>query len=311
MGVRFIRQPSETPNISNGDDARLFRYALGNQNGYIKNYGLELDHGINGATFEIKKGIAVIQGYEIEVDASGWSLTVEGISTTLYYVIYAEINLVTQTGEIKSQYNTGSYPSVSGGDDLTSNQSGIARMALYRFTASSSIISSVVKLVGPARYANQGIFLAEPQTEAGVIVASLVGSGWTAVQTSGTLAPGWYEVILAGGGGGGGRGASAGKGGQGGYIETRFFVPHGAGYKLMAGGGGYAGYSTGEGGGGGGGSVLDIPQIGILIISSGGGGGYGGEHPGGGGGGYGSGGGNGWAPVFDVDNGRGGGGGGI
>ena len=33
MGVLFIREPSETPNISNSADARMVRYAYGGYDG--------------------------------------------------------------------------------------------------------------------------------------------------------------------------------------------------------------------------------------------------------------------------------------
>lgn len=312
MGVRFIRKPSETPNINNSDDARIFRYALGGQNGFIKDYGSELDYTIDGSTFIINKGIAVLQGYEIEVDSSGWSVYVGTSPTKHYFVVYCEINLAAQTAEIKSVTDIGRYPSISIGDDLTSNTDGIARMELYRFTAESGLVSSVVKLIKPIGYSNNGVVFTQIPSDIISVVASLTGNGISVVQASGTLAPGWYQAALWGAGGGGGRGDLAGRGGSGGFLEECFFVPHQASYKMIAGGGGYSGYvPTNTGGGGGGGSVLDIPQLGILMIASGGGGGCSSsEYPGGGGGGYGSGGGSGFVPGFISLLGSGGSGGG-
>ena len=313
MGVRFIRQPSDTPNISNSDDARLFRYALGGQNGFIKGYGSELNYAIDGTKFVIQKGIAVLQGYEIEVDSGGWNDLDVGTSPTLhYFTVYCEVNLVAQTASIRSEKDIGGYPSISAGDDLTANTDGTAQMVLYKFTAKSGLVSSVVKLIEPINYSNNGVVFTQIPSDIISTIASLVGNGVSVVQASGTLAPGWYEAVLIGAGGGGGRGDLAGQGGTGGFLEERFFVPHQASYKMIAGGGGYSGYApTNTGGGGGGGSVLDIPQLGILMIASGGGGGCSSsEYPGGGGGGYGSGGGSGFVPGFQSMGGYGGGGGG-
>ena len=36
MGVRLIRQNSNTPNVTNIDDARMVRYAYGGYDGYVR-----------------------------------------------------------------------------------------------------------------------------------------------------------------------------------------------------------------------------------------------------------------------------------
>ena len=42
MAIRLIRENSDTPNITNKDDARMIRYAYGGQNGYVKGSRLRM-----------------------------------------------------------------------------------------------------------------------------------------------------------------------------------------------------------------------------------------------------------------------------
>lgn len=152
MGLRFIRQPSETPNVSNADDARMIRYAYGGYNGYVKGKGTELGYTIDGSIFKVTSGVVVLQGWETEIDANGWSLTVDSVATKRYFIVYYEVNLATQTVKIDSTYSTSSYPEVPAGDDLTSVSTGTARMVLYKFEALSGVISNVVKVVSAIEY---------------------------------------------------------------------------------------------------------------------------------------------------------------
>ena len=147
MAVSFIRKPSETPNIQNIDDIRMVRYAYGNQNGYIKGYGQELSHTATGSTFKINSGIFVIQGAEVKIDANGWSESVSGVTNKRYYTVYGEVNLASQTAEIKSKYSHSNYPTIEASDDLTQSTDGTARVLLYRFTATNGIIADVVKVI--------------------------------------------------------------------------------------------------------------------------------------------------------------------
>ena len=152
MGIRFIRQPSETPNISNADDARMIRYAYGNINGYIKGKGSEIDYIVDGTVFRINSGIIVLQGYEVEIDANGWSFDFSSISPR-NYLVYLEVNLANQTATINSKYDYPAQPTLDLGDDLTSNLTGVARMALYTFqTNGNSIIEPVIKNVNAIEY---------------------------------------------------------------------------------------------------------------------------------------------------------------
>jgi len=152
MGLRFIRQPSETPNISNADDALMIRYAYGNQNGYVKGRGAELSYTIDGTKFRINSGVVVLQGYETEIDANGWELNIGIIPTTQYFSIYYEVNLATQTTAIKSVYDTTNYPSVLPGDDLTQNRTGTARLLLYQLRTNNGVFQTVTKVVQPIKY---------------------------------------------------------------------------------------------------------------------------------------------------------------
>lgn len=63
MPVRLIRENSDTPNITNRDDARMIRYAYGGQNGFVKGRGTELSHTVNGNVFTINSGLINLQGW--------------------------------------------------------------------------------------------------------------------------------------------------------------------------------------------------------------------------------------------------------
>ena len=152
MAIRFIRKPSETPNISNADDTRLLRYALGDYNGYIKGKGAELSYTINGSIFIINSGIVVLQGYDVEVDANGWELAVDNVATKRYFSVYLEVNLASQTADIKSMYDTAGYPTIASGDDLTASSTGTARLLLYTFSGQSGVIAEVSKKVTEIKY---------------------------------------------------------------------------------------------------------------------------------------------------------------
>ena len=158
MAISMVRKPSETPNITNIDDIIPFRYAYGNQNGYVIGRGAEVSHTVNGNQFTINSGRLVIQGVESDIDANGITLTIDSVSETRYYVVYYEVNLATNTANIKlSNYDTAGYPTIDAGDDLTVNSSGIARMPLFRFTATNGTIGNVEKLVNAIEYSGTAL----------------------------------------------------------------------------------------------------------------------------------------------------------
>lgn len=148
MAIKLVRANSDTPNIQNSDDSRLFRYACGGYDGVVKNYGNELNYEITGNNFKVKSGEFVIDGWQGDVDGNGVTIQVDNLGGIQYYVVYAEIDLsvsANQKAEIKAVYNTAYYPTISRGDDLTTTPSGVARLELYRFEASSGVISNVQK----------------------------------------------------------------------------------------------------------------------------------------------------------------------
>lgn len=156
MGTRMVRQPSETPNVTNIDDIIPFRYAYGDQDGYVIGKGNEISYTIDGSTFRVNSGRVVLQGVETDIDANGVSFTIDNASETRYFVVYYEVNLATQTTDIKlSNYSTSGYPTIDTGDDLTANSSGIARLPLYRFTATSGVIGNVDKVASSIVYVNE------------------------------------------------------------------------------------------------------------------------------------------------------------
>ena len=152
MAIKMVREPSETPNINNIDDIVPMRYAYGGQNGYVIGKGTEISNTVNGLNFTVNSGRLVLQGIECDIDATGVTITIDNIATKRYYTIYLEVNLGLNTATIKSEYDTATYPTIDAGDDLTENTTGIARLPLYKFTATSGIISEVNKVIKEISY---------------------------------------------------------------------------------------------------------------------------------------------------------------
>lgn len=155
MAIKMVREPSETPNINNIDDIVPMRYAYGNQNGYIIGKGNEISNTVNGLNFTVNSGRLVLQGVECDIDAVGVTITIDNIATKRYYVVYLQVNLGTNTASILSTYDTATYPTIDAGDDLTENTTGVARLPLYRFTATSGVISEVNKVVESVKYTKE------------------------------------------------------------------------------------------------------------------------------------------------------------
>ncbi len=152
MAIKMVREPSETPNINNIDDIVPMRYAYGGQNGYVIGKGTEISNTVNGLNFTVNSGRLVLQGVECDIDATGVTITIDNIATKRYYTIYLEVNLGLNTATIKDEYDTADYPTIDLGDDLTQNSSGIARMILYKFTATNGIIAETNKVVESIKY---------------------------------------------------------------------------------------------------------------------------------------------------------------
>ena len=152
MAIKMVREPSETPNINNIDDIIPMRYAYGGQNGFVIGKGTEISNTVSGLNFTVNSGRLVMQGVECDIDATGVTITIDNIATKRYYTVYLEVNLGLNTATIKSEYDTATYPTIDTGDDLTENSTGIARLPLYQFTATSGIISEVNKVVKEISY---------------------------------------------------------------------------------------------------------------------------------------------------------------
>lgn len=154
MSIRLIRQSSETPNITNRDDARMVRYAYSGMNGVVKSFGSELSYNASGGKFAVGTGRIVLQGWEVDIEGSGWEISLSSVSSTQRYVIYLELSVGSETAEIKASYLTGSaFPTIDPGDDLTQYPDGTARLPLYQFAVSSGgSFSSIKKLVSTIPY---------------------------------------------------------------------------------------------------------------------------------------------------------------
>ena len=155
MAIKMVREPSETPNINNIDDIIPMRYAYGNQNGFVIGKGTEISNTVNGLNFTVNSGRLVLQGVECDIDATGVTITIDNIATKRYYTIYLEVNLGLNTATIKDEYDTATYPTIDAGDDLTENTTGVARLPLYQFTATSGIIGEVNKVVESVKYIDE------------------------------------------------------------------------------------------------------------------------------------------------------------
>lgn len=157
MAIEMVRIPSETPNINNIDDFVGLRYAFGNQNGYIKDKGNECSYTVSGSNFKINSGRLVLQGVECDIDANGVEIAIESIAAKQYNTIYLQINLALNETKILVQSDATTYPTISTGDDLTENTTGVARLALYNFDATSGVISNVQKIVKGIEYYNSAL----------------------------------------------------------------------------------------------------------------------------------------------------------
>ena len=208
MASRFVRKASEEPNVTSGDDARALRYAYGNQKGYVIGRGSEIDYE-TGASFTVKSGELVIDGYSLVIDASGVDIEIDTVSTNRFYSVWYEVNLALDKGEIKASYSTSTYPAVASGDDLTVNPTGIARLEIYRFTAQNGVISNVSKRVNSIKYLTNGTFpnvnvgFATNSTNAvnatnstNAVNTDLTNTSWTEGSSGSTTLPsdGTYQI---------------------------------------------------------------------------------------------------------------------
>ena len=152
MAIEMVRVPSETPNISNTDDFVGLRYAYGNQNGYVINKGLECSFTPLSVKFRINSGRLVLQGVEVDIDANGVEVAIDNVANTQYHTVYLQVDLSTNEAKILTMSDTSTYPIIESGDDLTQDTTGIAKMELYHFDATSGVISNVQKVAKAIQY---------------------------------------------------------------------------------------------------------------------------------------------------------------
>lgn len=145
MALRLVRQTSDTPNITNKDDTVMTRYAYGGYNGIVKGFGNECGYTAENGIFKILSGRILVDGWEIDVDGAGWTLDLHSVTGNQYHSVYAEINVATESVKIDSTYQTGSYPEIIKGDDLTEIPNGTARILLYNVNVASGAITEVAK----------------------------------------------------------------------------------------------------------------------------------------------------------------------
>ena len=162
MAVKLVRAPSATPNIYNTDDFIGLRDSDGDNNGYVKGRGNECDSERSGLNFTIKSGRLVLQGVEVDVPSGGETITINMGAQYVASTIYLEVNLATNTAIIGRTYNTSTtrpvvYPKVNGGDDLTTNTTGTARMELYHVLSLRAGIVEVYKLVKDIPYSGEAL----------------------------------------------------------------------------------------------------------------------------------------------------------
>lgn len=156
MAIRLVRANSNTPNIQNYDDARILRFATGGQNGVLEDYKNECSYDISTyGKFKIKPGEIIIDGWQVEIDGSGYEIEVENSSTPLYYSVFAVIDLRTssnQIAKIEAFYDTTLYNWGKPQEDLSNNPFGQHYLLLYTFKVVNSSISEVIMKFQYTRY---------------------------------------------------------------------------------------------------------------------------------------------------------------
>lgn len=158
--IKLLRKSGEDNIIQNIDDYVSIRYAYGNQNGYVANKGTELQPTVSGDKVIIGSGRIVLDGVEVDIDANGYEINIEtALMTRLYYLVYLQINLGTETARIITEYSASGYPTVTKGDDLTAVTNGVANLPLFRFVADGGVVQSfnIERLVSRIEYSNDTI----------------------------------------------------------------------------------------------------------------------------------------------------------
>lgn len=153
MAINVIRKKSKVPNITNRMDVRMIRYAYGGTDGVVKDYGDQLNIAVQSGTnkFTIESGIAVIQGWEVEIETPGVTMAVPLSSGNKNYFVYIKLSLPTETATIELAESD----TIPESDDLTKYPNGIAYLLLYEINVKNNVIQNTpVKKVKVIEYTN-------------------------------------------------------------------------------------------------------------------------------------------------------------
>lgn len=156
MGIKIVRTPSETPNITNVDDIIPFRYAYGNQDGYVIGRGSQLDGSYESGEFTVGSGRAVIQGVEVDIDANGISTTLDTALETRYFKIYLKVNLSNDVAVLESYYSTVSYDEITDPTSSDLISGGNAYLLLYSLQLNGTTQVNIEKEVKQIEYSVGG-----------------------------------------------------------------------------------------------------------------------------------------------------------
>lgn len=142
--LEMVGDVSDYNQIQSMDDITPTRYGYGDQNGYVKGIGNELEGSYENGIFTISSGRVVVQGVEIDIDANGMStiLDIPPLDVTWAYKIYLEVNFNRSINlyevNLKSSYSTqykdgqtitGKYVVIPNSGELRNNET--AYLELY------------------------------------------------------------------------------------------------------------------------------------------------------------------------------------
>lgn len=157
MGIKIVREPSETPNINNTDDFVPFRYAYGNQDGYVIGKGNEVNiEQVDTKSVLIKSGRFVVQGVEVDIDANGIPVDFDDVpqNSDVFVTVYAEVSLAANSVNMQKVFDTVDFSVVDKGDDLTHITNGTANIEIAHIRLSNGGIVNVNKTIKAIEYTN-------------------------------------------------------------------------------------------------------------------------------------------------------------
>lgn len=133
MALRLTREVSETPNISNRDDACMARYAYGGYDGIIQHIGEECMLTLQSSKMHVGSGRLVIQGWEVDVEPEDFDLSwVADPKQYTYLCVKIDLLLEAASWVLVSTSDNILAPY---GDDLTQNSAGARVTPVYRWNS--------------------------------------------------------------------------------------------------------------------------------------------------------------------------------